>query len=204
MNQLAARLRERIAASGPISFSVFMEAALYDPEGGFYARGARLGAHGGAFTTAPISAPFLARALGSDLRELWERDFQPTSAAIGEPNTSQGFEEIEPHLEPAAGRIETMRINGSARDALCYHDHPDGLTVIAVGGLRPDWLTDSGKRSDAVRLLLVHHTAATVPFLAAWFLLPSDARSSPLWVGLVWLAIVRPPSALWRRITRGK
>ena len=73
MNQLAARLRERIAASGPISFSAFMQAALYDPDGGFYARGARLGAHGGAFTTAPIAAPFLARALGSDLRGLWQR-----------------------------------------------------------------------------------------------------------------------------------
>ncbi|PSL38345.1 hypothetical protein CLV49_1966 [Labedella gwakjiensis] len=69
-------------------------------------------------------------------------------------------------------------------------------TVIAVGGLRPDWLTDSSKRSDAVRLLLVHHTAATAPFLAAWFLLPVDARASPLWVGLVWLAIVPTAAGL--------
>ena len=54
VNALAARLRERIAASGPISFSAFMESALYDAEDGFYARGARLGARG-AFTTAPIA-----------------------------------------------------------------------------------------------------------------------------------------------------
>ena len=67
MNRLAARLRERIAASGPISFSAFMESALYDDEDGFYARGAALGARG-AFTTAPIAAPFLARALAADLR----------------------------------------------------------------------------------------------------------------------------------------
>ena len=63
VNRLAARLRERIAASGPISFSAFMESALYDAEDGFYARGARLGARG-AFTTAPIAAPFFARGAG--------------------------------------------------------------------------------------------------------------------------------------------
>ena len=33
VNRLAARLRERIAASGPISFSAFMESALYDERG---------------------------------------------------------------------------------------------------------------------------------------------------------------------------
>ena len=77
VNPLAARLRERIAASGPISFSVFMESALYDERDGFYARGARLGA-GGAFTTAPIAAalprPGRWRA---DLRDLWERLGRP-------------------------------------------------------------------------------------------------------------------------------
>jgi SAM-dependent MidA family methyltransferase len=64
VNPLAGRLRERIAASGPISFSAFMESALYDAQDGFYARGARLGA-AGAFTTAPIAAPFLTRALAA-------------------------------------------------------------------------------------------------------------------------------------------
>src|SRR4051812_35971076 len=54
--QLAERLRERIAADGPIPFSAFMEAALYDPEYGFYARGARIG-EGGAFTTAAVALP---------------------------------------------------------------------------------------------------------------------------------------------------
>jgi SAM-dependent MidA family methyltransferase len=72
VNPLAARLRERIASTGPISFASFMESALYDPHDGFYARGARLGAQG-AFTTAPIAAPFLAHALGAELRAVWER-----------------------------------------------------------------------------------------------------------------------------------
>ena len=36
MSSLSARLAERIAAEGPISFRDFMEAALYDPAGGYY------------------------------------------------------------------------------------------------------------------------------------------------------------------------
>ncbi|MDP9255315.1 MAG: SAM-dependent methyltransferase [Actinomycetota bacterium] len=89
MNPLAARLRERIAASGPISFSSFMESALYDPQDGFYARGARLGTKG-AFTTAPIAAPFLARALGAELRAVWERLGRPRPLTVVEVGPGEG------------------------------------------------------------------------------------------------------------------
>ena len=89
MNPLAARLRERIAASGPISFSEFMESALYDAEDGFYARGARLGARG-AFTTAPIAAPFFACALAGDLRGVWERYGRPEPFTLVEVGPGDG------------------------------------------------------------------------------------------------------------------
>lgn len=69
-------------------------------------------------------------------------------------------------------------------------------TLAAVGGLRPDWLTDPAKRSEAVRLLLVHHAAATVPYLAAWFFLPDSVKSTPLAIGLIWLAIVPTAAGL--------
>lgn len=73
--------------------------------------------------------------LREKLRELWDRDYRPTTAAFEDPELPElSFEELEPHLEPAAGRIETMRINGSVRDALTYYDHKDGWSVIAVGG----------------------------------------------------------------------
>jgi NADH dehydrogenase [ubiquinone] 1 alpha subcomplex assembly factor 7 len=89
VNPLAARLRERIAESGPISFCAFMESALYDPEDGFYARGATLGARG-AFTTAPIASPFLARALAADLRAVWERLGRPEPFTIAEIGPGDG------------------------------------------------------------------------------------------------------------------
>ncbi|MEO8349495.1 MAG: SAM-dependent methyltransferase [Acidobacteriota bacterium] len=59
---LADRLRERIRREGPISFADFMEAALYDPEGGYYARGPRIG-EGGDFVTSPTLSPAFAAAI---------------------------------------------------------------------------------------------------------------------------------------------
>jgi len=59
---LTERLRDRIAREGPISFSEFMGAALYDPEEGYYARGAAIG-DGGDFVTSPHVSPAFARSL---------------------------------------------------------------------------------------------------------------------------------------------
>src|SRR5262249_7626599 len=41
---------------------------------------------------------------------------------------------VEPHLLEAVSRIELRRINGTSADALAYTEHPDGLSVIAIGG----------------------------------------------------------------------
>lgn len=59
---LAERLLERIRREGPLSFADFMEAALYDPEDGYYARGARIG-EGGDFVTSPSLSPAFAAAI---------------------------------------------------------------------------------------------------------------------------------------------
>lgn len=59
---LAERLRDRIRREGPISFAEFMEAALYDPEAGYYSRGAAIG-EGGDFVTSPSVSPAFAATL---------------------------------------------------------------------------------------------------------------------------------------------
>ena len=59
---LSERLRERIARESPISFADFMETALYDPEEGYYAKGARIGEPGD-FVTSPVLSPLFAAAL---------------------------------------------------------------------------------------------------------------------------------------------
>lgn len=42
--------------------------------------------------------------------------------------------EVLPHLYEAASRIQVREINGGSADALNYADHPEGLSVIAIGG----------------------------------------------------------------------
>lgn len=76
-------------------------------------------------------------ALLEQLRGQWEGDFLPTTRAIGPPDggVEMSWEELEPHLMPAALKIEVRAINGSSADALTYKDHrATGLSVIAVGG----------------------------------------------------------------------
>lgn len=44
------------------------------------------------------------------------------------------WEDVKQHLYEAASRIVVKEINMGSADALNYYDHPNGLSVIAVGG----------------------------------------------------------------------
>lgn len=69
-----------------------------------------------------------------ELRQLWETDFVPTTAAIGTPYVMPEWDEIAAQLPRIAASIEIKAINGSAADALEYENHKaTGLNVIAVG-----------------------------------------------------------------------
>jgi SAM-dependent MidA family methyltransferase len=63
-----ARLRGRIRARGPITFAEYMEAALYDPEGGFFTR-APVGRE---FVTSPHVSPLFGVLLTRQVREVAE------------------------------------------------------------------------------------------------------------------------------------
>jgi hypothetical protein len=75
-------------------------------------------------------------ALLGELETLWHDDFEVTSAAMPEDlrGLPVAWDVVRDHLSAAAGRVQVMEINGSARDALTYSDHPGGVSVIAVGG----------------------------------------------------------------------
>jgi len=77
----------------------------------------------------------------SQLRTLWEEDFQLTSAQIGTaypdlaiPNDAR-WEDIVDVLPEILTDIQVKKINGTAKDALDYADsHGAGLKIIAIGG----------------------------------------------------------------------
>ncbi|RJQ07874.1 MAG: endonuclease, partial [Dehalococcoidia bacterium] len=71
-----------------------------------------------------------------ELKELWDRDFAPTTAAM--PADDQPpllWSQIEPLLTSAVDPIVVKTINGTAKDALDYFEQrASGLNVIAIGG----------------------------------------------------------------------
>ena len=68
MLSLRNRLSGRILSEGPISFHDFMEAALYDPEEGYYTRGASIGEPGD-FVTSPFVSPAFSAAIARKFAE---------------------------------------------------------------------------------------------------------------------------------------
>ena len=60
---LAAKLRARIAADGPMPFEQYMAACLYDPDGGFFATGPLRSVKEGDFLTSPEVSPWFGRTL---------------------------------------------------------------------------------------------------------------------------------------------
>ncbi len=89
MSRLGDDLRARIAREGPITFAAFMEAALYDPQDGFYARGPRIGP-GGAFATVPTLVPLFAAALAADLRARFDALGRPDPFTVCEVGPGDG------------------------------------------------------------------------------------------------------------------
>jgi SAM-dependent MidA family methyltransferase len=61
-NSLSERLRDRTEREGPLRFDAFQEAALYDPDGGFYEKPGRIGRTGD-FVTGASWHPAFARCL---------------------------------------------------------------------------------------------------------------------------------------------
>lgn len=127
---LSARLRARIARDGPIPFADFMETALYDDRGGFYAR-PPVGedAH---FVTSPHVSPVFGRLLARQLEELWTELGRPRSLRLVEAGAGDGTlaAQILDAVPPAlAGAVEYLAVERSAgaRRALASR----GLTVVS-------------------------------------------------------------------------
>lgn len=103
---LASRLAERIARDGPVTVAAFMDAALYDPEEGYYAIAAqRSGRHGDFFTSVDAGPLF-----GEVLAGFAAR----ASAVLGHPDP---FDLVE----AGAGNGRLMR---DVLDTLAS-EHPD-------------------------------------------------------------------------------
>ena len=75
------------------------------------------------------------------LRAMWLEDFTPSSQVVEELYrdlmlgcTEISWEAVLSKLVESSQRIQVKVINGAAKDALDYWDHPEGLSAIAIGG----------------------------------------------------------------------
>jgi len=86
---LPARLADRIRARGPIPFAEFMDAALYDDEGGFYARGGQAGRRGD-FLTSPEVGPLFGVVLARALDTWWDELGRPAPFTVIDAGAGPG------------------------------------------------------------------------------------------------------------------
>ena len=77
--------------------------------------------------------------LRDELHQLWIDVFAAKERALrnsapSEVGDALTWPQVDAELHTAAARIEVKKVNGTAKDALDYADHPDGFSVIAIGG----------------------------------------------------------------------
>lgn len=89
MTPLAARLKARIEASGPMSVEAWMEACLADPEHGYYLTRDPLG-RAGDFTTAPEISQMFGELLGLWAAVVWQTMGSPASVNLIELGPGRG------------------------------------------------------------------------------------------------------------------
>ena len=87
---LVERLADRIRRSGPITFAEFQDAALYDPEAGFFTTGGRAGRVGGDFVTSPEVGVLFGALVARYLDDAWRRLGEPDPFVVVEVGAGRG------------------------------------------------------------------------------------------------------------------
>ncbi len=90
MGKIGERIVARIRARGPITFADYMEAALYDPEDGYYTTRASVGFEGDYVTSADLG-PAFGRSLARAVADLWSHLGRPPVWDLVEAGAGRGI-----------------------------------------------------------------------------------------------------------------
>ena len=133
MSGLRARLVERIAAGGPLTFAAYMEAALFDPADGFYTGGPGIG-QGGHFATAAMAHPAFADAVVKEAAATWEALGRPKAFRVTEagPGTGGLARRVSEGLDALGIRHELALIERSTGLAARQRETLDGIHATWV------------------------------------------------------------------------
>lgn len=192
----ARELRDRIHRDGPVTFAEFMAAALYSPEGGYYARRDPLGPEGD-FYTAPLAHPVFGALLARQLLQCWKAMGEPAPFWAIEPGAANGRLAADicahaPLLDPA--------FNAALRYVCLDVRRPTApATGDGVGWVMADGLPLRGVRG----CIIANELLDAMPVHR---LTMRDGRLQEVWVGLgsgsAFAPVPREPSspALARRL----
>lgn len=89
-HELAEKIAERIRRGGPITFAEFQDAALYDPEAGFFTTGGGAGRVGGDFVTSPEVGALFGALVARYLDDAWHRLGEPDPFVVVEAGAGRG------------------------------------------------------------------------------------------------------------------
>ena len=87
---LTEKLADRIRRGGPITFAEFQDAALYDPETGFFTTGGGAGRVGGDFVTSPEVGSLFGTLVARYLDGAWRRLGEPDPFVVVEAGAGRG------------------------------------------------------------------------------------------------------------------
>jgi SAM-dependent MidA family methyltransferase len=88
--ELAERIAERIRREGPIPFDRYVEAALYDEDGGFFARGGGAGRAGRDFVTSPEIGILFGALVARFLDRAWTELARPDPFVVVDAGAGRG------------------------------------------------------------------------------------------------------------------
>jgi SAM-dependent MidA family methyltransferase len=140
VNDLAPRLATRIRGDGPLRFDAFHEAALYDPDGGFFATEGRAGRRGD-FLTAPEVGPLFGAIVARAIDSWWDglgrsNPFVFVDAGAGPGTLARAVL----HAAPACLGAGALRYVAVEASAVQRRQHA-GLPVRSVADLPPERFT---------------------------------------------------------------
>lgn len=146
--ELVAKLAARITRDGPCTFADFMEAALYDPEFGYYMTpGARIGREGDYYTSLDVH-PIFAELIGRQIAQAAEAiapSFPPDQFTIVEMGAGKGL--LAKHLLDSYRRNNTaflsrLRYVLVERSPAMVAEQQRHLRPLLDEGVRIAWVAD--------------------------------------------------------------
>ena len=141
MTEVATRIAEAIRRRGPVPFSEVMEAALYDPEHGFYATTGAAGRRGD-FLTSPEVGPLFGAVVARALDGWWREAGEPDPFVVVEGGAGVGTLAVSVlAAQPAC--LTALRYVLVERSDVLRARHSDHLAVeSAAHAFAPDRTED--------------------------------------------------------------